>query len=82
MSASRSQPSTSQFIGHHYCTQPMSGMPKPTPFILTRAEVTHLLRLLARNEDDGIYSGPRAQYWLRSQRILDKLTQLVGGYCE
>ena len=43
---------------------------------LTEPEVSHLLSLLLRNEEDGTYYGPRDQYWRRHNRIMDKLDGL------
>ena len=40
---------------------------------LTKAEVSHILSLISTNERDGWYYGIAAQYWVRSDRIKEKL---------
>lgn len=44
---------------------------------LTLPEARHLLRLLARNEEDGIRSGEFRSYWTRHNRLLKKLTRII-----
>jgi hypothetical protein len=44
---------------------------------LTLPEYNHIAILLNRNEDDGVYSGPRDQYWKRHNRILAKLLDAI-----
>ena len=39
---------------------------------LTLCEANHLLSLMADNERNGEYYGPREQYWRRSERIKKK----------
>jgi hypothetical protein len=41
----------------------------------TKAEINHLLTLIDRNENDGVYYSPKNQYWNRSERIKSKLLQ-------
>lgn len=43
---------------------------------LTNSEITHLITLIERNEEDGSYYAPREQYWVRSKRIKEKLRKL------
>jgi hypothetical protein len=40
---------------------------------LTKAEVNHILSLISTNEREGWYYGIAAQYWVRSDRIKEKL---------
>jgi len=42
---------------------------------LTMPEWNHVAALFAGNEEDGVYSGPRDQYWDRHNRILKKLKE-------
>lgn len=45
---------------------------KKYTLILTGPEFNHIVTLLYHNEDDGIYNGPKDQYWKRHRRILRK----------
>jgi hypothetical protein len=48
-------------------------MPKRLTIQLTQPEANHLLGLLFRNKDDGVYSGPRDQHWARHKRLVNLL---------
>lgn len=47
-------------------------MPKIT-VTLTPVEISHILTALAHNQEEGWYYGPKAQYWKRHERIVNKL---------
>lgn len=40
---------------------------------LTLVEAAHLLSLLSDNKEEGVYYGPRQQYWDRHDRIVKLL---------
>jgi hypothetical protein len=42
---------------------------KKETILLTPNESQHVLYLLTRNREDGIYSGNCSQYWERARRI-------------
>ena len=43
----------------------------------TKPEIEHLLSLIRMNEDEGTYYSPKWQYWSRSRRIKNKLTDIT-----
>ena len=40
----------------------------------TIGEINHILNLLYRNEQEGIYNGNKEQYWERHLSIVEKLS--------
>lgn len=49
----------------------------------TKAELNHLVTLIADNEREGTYYGNRKQYWKRSFKLKQKLLLFAVGssYC-
>lgn len=46
---------------------------RPNIIKLTQAERNHLLNLILENEHEGSYYGNRIRYWLRSEKLKEKL---------
>jgi len=44
---------------------------------LTKPEISHILSLIQRNEDEGTYYSPKNHYWNRSKRIKQKLNDIL-----
>ena len=48
------------------------------PFSL--AELRYLLSLAQANQDKGVYSGNREQFYARQERVIEKLEKAVRAY--